>query len=149
MTEAIQEEETVERDLIDDLIDDLNDGVDGVIFDRDLIDTDRPGDWGAVFLSGEDDAEWADGNMVDQVLAIHVWACVSDRGSGVKRKVQTVLKAFCAENHTGWKFAGRTYAADLDNFEWHWVLELDGPLAEEAETGAAEPTDDTPAQQGE
>ena len=98
MTEAIQEEETVERDLIDDLIDDLNDGVDGVIFDRDLIDTDRPGDWGAVFLSGEDDAEWADGNMVDQVLAIHVWACVSDRGSGVKRKVQTVLKA----NPTPW-----------------------------------------------
>ena len=97
--EIVETEDTItetviaeERDLIDQLIDDLNDGVTGVIFDRDLIDTNRPGDWGAVFLGGEDDAEWADGHMVDQNLAIRVWAVVSDRGSGVKRQVQAVLK---------------------------------------------------------
>lgn len=129
--DVIVETVTEERDLIDQLIDDLNDGVDGVIFDRDLIDTNRPGDWGAVFLTGEDDAEWADGHMVDQNLAIRVWAVVSGRGSGVKRQVQAVLKTFCATWRTGWRFVSRTYASDLEKFEWCWEISVEGPLAEE------------------
>lgn len=129
--DVIVETVTEERDLIDQLIDDLNDGVPGVIFDRDLIDTNRPGDWGAVFLGGEDDAEWADGHMVDQNLAIRVWAVVSDRGSGVKRQVQAVLKSFCDTWRTGWRFVSRTYASDLDKFEWCWEISVEGPLAEE------------------
>lgn len=136
--EIVETEDTItetvtaeERDLIDQLIDDLNDGVTGVIFDRDLIDTNRPGDWGAVFLGGEDDAEWADGHMVDQNLAIRVWAVVSDRGSGVKRQVQAVLKTFCDTWRTGWRFVSRTYASDLDKFEWCWEISVEGPLAEE------------------
>ena len=44
------------------------DGVDGITFDRDVLDTNRPGDWGAVELSGQDDSEWADGQLIDQVL---------------------------------------------------------------------------------
>ena len=129
--DVIVETVTEERDLIDQLIDDLNDGVPGVIFDRDLIDTNRPGDWGAVFLSGEDDAEWADGHMVDQNLVIRVWAVVSDRGSGVKRQVQAVLKTFCDTWRTGWRFVSRTYASDLEKFEWCWEISVEGPLAEE------------------
>lgn len=129
--DVIVETVTEERDLIDQLIDDLNDGVPGVIFDRDLIDTNRPGDWGAVFLGGEDDAEWADGHMVDQDLVIRVWAVVSDRGSGVKRQVQAVLKTFCDTWRTGWRFVSRTYASDLEKFEWCWEISVEGPLAEE------------------
>ena len=143
--EIVETEDTItetvtaeERDLIDQLIDDLNDGVPGVIFDRDVIDTNRPGDWGSVFLNGEDEAEWAAGRMIDQALGVDVWAIVSDRGSGVKRAVQAVLARFCEEFDIGWRFASRTYAADLDKFEWRWSLTFYGPLAKPDETDPEE-----------
>ena len=142
------EQETAERDLIDDLIDDLNDGVDGVTFDRDVLDTNRPDDWGAVELSGQDDAEWADGQMIDQILTAEVWVCLSDRGSGVKRQVQAVLKAFCAEIHAGWRFVNRAYLYDLDKVMWRWTVTIDGPLAPapavpaDSSDGTEEPGDD-------
>lgn len=120
--------EAEERDLIDELIDDLNDGVDSVTFDRDVLDTNRPDDWAAVELSGEESAEWADGNLVDQVVNVDVWVCVSDRGSWPKRQVQAVLKAFCAEIHAGWRFVARAYLYDLDKVMWHWIVTIDGPL---------------------
>ena len=47
-TGTTTEEETEERDLIDDLIDDLHEVVDVITFDRDVLDTNRPGDLGAV-----------------------------------------------------------------------------------------------------
>ena len=81
--------ESDERDLIDQLIDDLNDGVDGITFDRDVLDTDRPDDWGAVELTGGVE-EWADGQMVDQETSADVWVCVSEKGTRVKRQVQRV-----------------------------------------------------------
>ena len=123
--------EAEERDLIDSLIDALNDGVDGITFDRDVLDTNRPEDWAAVELSGEDGAEWADGNLIDQALNVDVWVCVSDRGSWPKRQVQAVLKAFCAEIQAGWRFVARAYLYDLDKVMWHWTVSIDGPLAEE------------------
>lgn len=123
--------EAEERDLIDNLIDALNDGVDGITFDRDVLDTNRPEDWAAVELSGEDGAEWADGNLIDQALNVDVWVCVSDRGSWPKRQVQAVLKAFCAEIQAGWRFVARAYLYDLDKVMWHWTVSIDGPLAEE------------------
>ena len=73
-------------DLIDTLIDALNDGVEDVTFERDVLDTNRPEDWAAVELTGDDGDEWADGHLIDQSLMIDVWVCVSDRGSGVKTK---------------------------------------------------------------
>ena len=148
--EIVETEDTItetviaeERDLIDQLIDDLNDGVPGVIFDRDVIDTNRPGDWGSVFLAGQDDADWADGHLIDQVLAVDVWAIVSDRGSGVKRAVQAVLKQFCEDHGIGWRFVSRTYAADLDKFEWRWSLSVDGPLLDAADPEDEDEPDET------
>jgi hypothetical protein len=148
--EIVETEDTItetvtaeERDLIDQLIDDLNDGVPGVIFDRDLIDTNRPGNWGSVFLAGQDDADWADGHLIDQVLAVDVWAIVSDRGSGVKRAVQAVLKQFCEDHGIGWRFVSRTYAADLDKFEWRWSLSVDGPLLDAADPEDEDEPDET------
>lgn len=148
--EIVETEDTItetvtaeERDLIDQLIDDLNDGVPGVIFDRDLIDTNRPGNWGSAFLAGQDDADWADGHLIDQVLAVDVWAIVSDRGSGVKRAVQAVLKQFCEDHGIGWRFVSRTYAADLDKFEWRWSLSVDGPLLDAADPEDEDEPDET------
>lgn len=123
--------EAIERDRIDDLIDALNDGVDGITFDRDVLDTNRPDDWGAVELTGDDDADWADGTMIDQALTADIWICVSDRGSWPKRSVQRVLKEFCPEIVAGWRFVNRAYLYDLDKVMWHWTVSIDGPLAPE------------------
>ena len=131
--------ETTERDRIDDLIDALNDGVDGITFDRDVLDTNRPDDWGAVELTGDDDADWADGTMIDQTVTADIWICVSDRGSWPKRSVQRVLKEFCPEIVAGWRFVNRAYLYDLDKVMWHWTVSIDGPLAPE------DPEDEEPA----
>ena len=134
--------EAIERDRIDDLIDALNDGVDGITFDRDVLDTNRPDDWGAVELTGDDDADWADGTMIDQALTADIWICVSDRGSWPKRSVQRVLKEFCPEIVAGWRFVNRAYLYDLDKVMWHWTVSIDGPLAEDSEE---DPEDEEPA----
>ena len=131
--------EAIERDRIDDLIDALNDGVDGITFDRDVLDTNRPDDWGAVELTGDDDADWADGTMIDQTVSADIWICVSDRGSWPKRSVQRVLKEFCPEIVAGWRFVNRAYLYDLDKVMWHWTVSIDGPLAPE------DPEDEEPA----
>ena len=117
-----------EHDLIDQLIDQLNDGVPDVTFERDVLETDRPDDWGAVELTGEDDSEWADGTMIDQVLAVDVWVCVTGRGSRIKRKVQAVLRAFGTENAAGWKLISRNYIYDLDKVIWRWRVTVWAPL---------------------
>ena len=136
--------EAIERDRIDDLIDALNDGVDGITFDRDVLDTNRPDDWGAVELTGDDDADWADGTMIDQTLTADIWICVSDRGSWPKRSVQRVLKEFCPEIVAGWRFVNRAYLYDLDKVMWHWTVSIDGPLAPEdpEDEEADEPEED-------
>ena len=128
-----------EYDLIDELIDRLNDGVEGVTFDRDVLDTNRPEDWAAVELTGQDDAEWADGHLIDQSLTADIWVCVSDRGSGVKRRVQAVLKDFCEDWRIGWKLASRAYLYDLDKVLWRWQLSIDGPLTEPEEDPEEDP----------
>ena len=117
-----------ERDLIDTLIDALNDGVDGVTFDRDVLDTNRPEDWAAVEMTGDGDDEWADGTMIDQTVTLDIWVCVSERGSRIRTEVQDVLQAFAAEHDTGWKFVSRNYLYDLDKVMWRWTVTLWGPL---------------------
>ena len=120
-----------EHDLIDQLIDQLNDGVPDVTFERDVLETDRPEDWGAVELTGEDDSEWADGTMIDQVLAADIWVCITGRGSRIKRRVQAVLRRFGAENDAGWKLISRNYIYDLDKVVWRWRVSMWAPLDED------------------
>ena len=136
--------ESEERDLIDELIDALNDGVDQITFDRDVLDTNRPEDWAAVELSGQEDAEWADGQLIDQALSVDIWVCVSDRGSWPKRQVQAVLKAFCPPRLAGWRLVSRAYLYDLDKVMWRWTVSIDGPLAAdpEEEEEDLDPTED-------
>jgi len=132
-------------DLIDLLIDDLNDGVNGVNFDRDVLETNRPDDWGALELSGEDNAEWADGVLIDQTLTADLWVCVSDSGSRIKRQVQNVLKAFCKEHQAGWKLLSRAYLYDLNKVMWRWQISIDGPLGEDPEEEDPEEEAEDPA----
>ena len=144
--------EAEERDLIDELIDALNDGVDQITFDRDVLDTNRPEDWAAVELSGEDDTDWADGQLVDQAVNVDIWVCVSDRGSWPKRQVQAVLKEFCPPRLAGWRFVTRAYLYDLDKVMWRWTVTLFGPLAgpgDSSGTDDEDPTEAAPVQQEE
>lgn len=122
---------TEEYDLIDTLIDMLNDGVEDVTFERDVLETNRPGDWAAVELTGEGDSDWGDGSKTDQTLNIDVWVCVSGKGSRIKRQVQAVLKAFCAEYEGGWTFTSRNYIYDLDKVIFRWNVNVWAPLAED------------------
>ena len=117
-----------------------------VTFERDVLETNRPEDWAAVELTGQDEAEWADGGLIDQSLIIDIWVCVSDRGSGIKRKVQTVLQAFCAAWQTGWRLVSRNYIYDLDKVIWRWQVSIEGPLTypEEEEDPTEEPLDSLP-----
>jgi hypothetical protein len=114
-----------EKDLIDLLIDALNDGVPGITFDRDVLDTNRPDDWAAVELTGSED-EWADGRMVDQVLRCDIWVCLSDRGSAILDEVQTVLRQFNEDHMISWSFPQRNYLYDLDKVIWKWQVRLWG-----------------------
>lgn len=123
----------VEYDLIDQLIDDLNDGVGDVTFERDVLETNRPDDWAAVELTGEGESDWADGNEIDQTLNIDIWVCVSTRGSRIKRQVQRVLRAFCAEYDGGWRLTSRNYIYDLDKVIWRWTVNVWAPLGEDPE----------------
>ena len=123
------------KDLIDLLIDALNDGVPGITFDRDVLDTNRPEDWAAVELTGSDD-EWADGKMVDQVIRCDIWVCLSDRGSGIRDEVQAVLRQFNADWIAGWKLVSRNYLYDLDKVIWRWQATLWGADGFWVETGS-------------
>lgn len=127
-----------ERDLIDTLIDMLNDGVDGVTFDRDVLDTNRPEDWAAVEMTGDGDAEWADGKLIDQTVSLDIWVCVSERGSRIRTEVQDALQAFAAEHDTGWKFVSRNYLYDLDKVMWRWTVTLWGPIEADEDFTAEE-----------
>ena len=128
-----------ERDIVDELIDDLNDGVESIQFERDVLETDRPEDWGAVEVTGQGNADWGDGNMTDQEITADVWVCLSGHGSKVKRDVQRVLKAFGGGHDIGWKLVNRAYLYDLNKVMWHWQVTLVGPLADDDEDPEEDP----------
>lgn len=131
--ERIEEQETdpgYEPDLIDELIDEMNAGVDGITFERDVLETNRPDDWGAIELVGQDDGEWADGRMIDQTLTVDIWVCLSDRGSGVREAVQKVLRSFGNLYAIHWRLVSRNYLYDLDKVIWRWTVNIEQPIAE-------------------
>lgn len=131
--------ETAEApDLIDDLIDALSAGCAGITFSRDVLETNRPEDWGALEMTGDDECEWADGGVVDQDVCADLWVCVSDRGSKTKRQIQNVLKAFAREHGIGWRFVRRNWLYDMERVMWQWKIWLGCPLANEDETDQEE-----------
>ena len=146
MSEVIQE--TEERDLIDLLIDNLNDGVNDITFDRDVLDTNRPEDWAAVELTGQDGSEWADGKLIDQVLTVDIWVSVSERGTRVRDEVQTVLQAFAEDHEIGWRLVSRNWLYDLEKVMWRWSVTMWGPIelpaAEEDDPEEPNDLDDLP-----
>lgn len=123
-------------DMIDALIDALNAGVEDIQFDRDILETNRPEAWGAVEMGGEEASDWADGSMVDQVVAIDIWVCAQEHGSRIRRAVQKVLRGWALSiPDAGWKFAGRQYVYELDKVLWRWTVLLPVAVADEEADG--------------
>ena len=132
-----------EPDLIDGLIDELNAGVDGITFERDVLETNRPEDWGAVELVGQADGEWADGRMIDQTLTVDIWVCLADRGSGIREAVQRVLRSFGTLHEMTWRLVSRNYMYDLDRVVWRWTVTMEEPIGEAPEdTEEGDPEDE-------
>lgn len=105
-------------DAIDDLVAALNAATGGALtFERDVLDVDRPEDWGAVELTGTSD-EWADGQIIDQCLRLDIWAAVGSRSVTWKRVIETVLRGY--GDRLVYRFRERGYLHDLHKVLWRW-----------------------------
>lgn len=110
-------------DAIDGLIAALNAAAvpEGLAFERDVLDVDRPEDWGAVEFTGTVD-EWADGHIIDQMLKLDIWAAVSDRAAQWKDLVEGVLRGY--GDRLAWHMKERAYLHDLNKVVWKWEAQL-------------------------
>ena len=93
----------------------------GLAFERDVLDVDRPEDWGAVEMTGTEN-EWADGEIIDQVYKLDIWASVSDRSAEWKAVIEDVLR----EQKTAYRLKERAYLHDLNKVLWRWEAQLWG-----------------------
>ena len=117
-------------DAIDDLIAALNDAVGDVLtFERDVLDVERPEDWGAVELVDTVN-EYADGRIIDQMYIVDIWASVGDRSSQWLREIESVLAGF--GDKLRYSLTERAYLHDLKKVLWRWRGELWSLAAEPA-----------------
>ena len=131
-------------DAIDDLIAALNDAVgDLVTFERDVLDVERPEDWGAVELVDTVN-EYADGRIIDQMYIVDIWASVSDRSSQWLREIESVLASF--GDKLRYSLTERAYLHDLKKVMWRWRGELWSlaaePVPEDDELPFTDPEED-------
>ena len=110
-------------DAIDGLIAALNAVTvpEGLAFERDVLDVDRPEDWGAVEMTGVEN-EYADGEIIDQVYLLDIWAAVSDRSSEWLQRIEAVL-AGCGDK-LQYRLHERAYLHDLHKVLWRWKATL-------------------------
>ena len=117
-------------DAIDDLIAALNGAVGDVLtFERDVLDVERPEDWGAVELVDTVN-EYADGRIIDQMNIVDIWASVGDRSSQWLREIESVLASF--GDKLRYSLTERAYLHDLKKVLWRWRGELWSLAAEPA-----------------
>lgn len=109
-------------DSVDELIEALNAAMGGELtFERDVLDIDRPEDWGAVEMTGVRN-EWADGKIIDQCVLIDIWAGVSDRGSEWLSRIEAVLSGF--GDRLSYRLHERAWLHDVRKVCWRWKGEL-------------------------
>ena len=123
-------------DKIDRIIDALSQAIPDVSFGRDAMETDTPEDWGAVELAGGDGFV-ADGTVIDTIWKVHIWMCISDRGTEIIQDVKEVLQEFAEEWFARWNFPERAYLYDVDKVMWHWTIQIPEDMEEpdEDDTG--------------
>lgn len=118
-------------DAVDQLIADLNAAMSGgLIFERDVLDVDRPEDWGAVEMTGTVN-EYADGRVIDQCFRLDIWAAVGDRDSVWLGRIEAVLKGY--GERIAYALTERAYLHDVKKVLWRWHADLWSLAAPETE----------------
>ena len=118
-----------EPDAVDALIEALNAATGGALtFERDVLDVDRPEDWGAVELI-QAPSLYADGEACETIYTVDIWACVSDRSSDWKDTIEGVLAA--QGDRMAYRMKERYYLHNVKKVMWRWSgtligLEADG-----------------------
>lgn len=108
-----------ERDAIDALIEALNAETGAELsFERDVLDVDRPEDWGAVELVNVHNLR-ADDRIVSQHYRFEIWACVSDRASEWLHRIEGVLDD--QGDLLSYQLKERGYLHNLKKVLWHWT----------------------------
>ena len=112
-------------DAIDGLIATLNavTVTQGLAFERDVLDVDRPEDWGAMEMTGVEN-EYADGVIIDQAYRLDIWASVSDRRGDWLQIIEGVLASY--GHRLEYQLIERNYMHNLHKVVWRWKALLWG-----------------------
>ena len=116
--------------LVDELVTALN-GIDGIAFARDAWENVAPENYGVVELTGQTDAVWADGHMIEQSYAGRVTIYVTGGEDHWLNAVQEKLD----EADIPYRFPTRTYEYDINKVSWQWDITLYGQLTRVVEDG--------------
>lgn len=96
----------------------------GIPFRVDAWKNEAPSNYGVVEVTGQNNAEWADGRMIDQAFTVDVAIYVA--GSGLKwlEAVQRKLEAMEA----GYSLPERRWLPDIKKTEWLWRATFFAPM---------------------
>ena len=117
-------------DLVDQLVTSLN-TLTGIEFARDAWENMAPENYGVVELTGQTDAVWADGHMVEQSYAAHITIYVTGGEDTWLKAVQDKLD----EADIPYRFPTRNYEYDIGKVSWQWDITLYGQLTRVVEDG--------------
>ena len=97
----------------------------GVQFRVDAWKNKAPANYGVVELTGQNNAEWADGHMIDQAFTVEITLYVTGSNALWIEQVQEVLEDFDA----GYGLPERRWLPDIEKTAWVWKANFYGPVA--------------------
>ena len=122
---------TVIRDAADILVAKLNE-IDGITFVRDAWENKAPDNYGAVGMTNQSNALWADDRMVEQVFCMYVHLYCKGGGNEWITKIQEKLE----EASDWYNFQAHEFVYEIGKNHWTWAAYIVGPLQwEEVVTG--------------
>ena len=114
---------TVTRDAADLLVEALN-TIDGITFVRDAWENKAPDDYGAVEMTGQSNALWADNKMVAQTFMLTVHLYAKDGNNAWISKIQEKL----AEAADSYSMPTHEFIYEIGKNHWTWSAYIIGPL---------------------
>lgn len=126
------------RNRLDDLLAALN-AISGVEFVRDAWINDAPDNYGVLELTGQNNAQWADGHLVDQSFGLQITIYVKDGSDIWADSVQGVLE----DQELAYGMPRREYDYGGDSVMWQWTATYYGPLTEIVPDPTPEPAEET------
>ena len=96
----------------------------GIPFWADAWENNPPANYGVVELTGQENADWADGRMVDQSFQADITIYVAGCGTKWVRIIQDKLEAMDA----GYSLPQRQWLPDIKKSAWTWKASFLAPL---------------------